>query len=64
MRTWPIDTEADYWAVLARIVVLLDAACGTPEGEELDVLTDLVDGYDARQRPRPRPESLPGECSR
>ena len=38
----PIRTEADYDAAVARIGELMDAAPGTPEGEELDLLGDLV----------------------
>ena len=41
----PIRTEADYETALARIDALMDAEAGTPEGEELDVLTDLVDKH-------------------
>ena len=44
----PIRTEADYEAALARIDTLMDAEPGTPEGEELDVLTDLVELYEAK----------------
>jgi HTH-type transcriptional regulator / antitoxin HigA len=40
-----IRTEADYTAALARIDALMDAELGTPEGEELDVLTDLIELY-------------------
>jgi HTH-type transcriptional regulator / antitoxin HigA len=43
-----IRTEADYKAALARIDALMDAELGTPEGEELDVLTDLVELYEDR----------------
>lgn len=43
-----IRSEADYEAALARIDQLMDAAPGTPEGEELDVLTDLVEHYEER----------------
>jgi HTH-type transcriptional regulator / antitoxin HigA len=44
----PIRTEADYKAALARIDTLMDAEPGTPEGEELDVLADLVELYEAK----------------
>ena len=37
-----IRSEADYQAALARVDALMDAEPGTSEGEELDVLTDLV----------------------
>lgn len=43
-----IRTEADYQAALARIDALMDAEIGTPAGEELDVLTDLVELYEGR----------------
>ena len=43
-----IRTETDYEAALARIDALMDAEPGTPEGEELDVLTDLVEHYEEK----------------
>ncbi|MBI1737519.1 MAG: transcriptional regulator [Candidatus Rokubacteria bacterium] len=43
-----IRTEADYQAALARIDALMDAEPGTSEGEELDVLTDLVEHYEEK----------------
>ena len=46
-----IRTEADYQAALARIDALMDAELGTPDGDELDVLTDLVELYEARHVP-------------
>jgi HTH-type transcriptional regulator/antitoxin HigA len=46
-----IRTAADYQAALARIGALMDAKMDTPEGEELDVLTDLVEHYESRQVP-------------
>jgi HTH-type transcriptional regulator/antitoxin HigA len=53
-----IRTEADYQAALARIEALMDAEFGTPDGEELDVLTDLVDLYEARQVPMGYPSPI------
>src|SRR5499427_4313665 len=53
-----IRTEADYRAALARIDALMDAELGTPEGEELDVLTDLVELYEARHVPMGYPTVL------
>lgn len=43
-----IRTEADYEAALARIDALMDAELGTSEGEDLDVLTDLVEHYEQK----------------
>ena len=45
----PIRTEADYQAALARVNTLMDAAAGSPEGDELDVLVDLVALYESRR---------------
>jgi HTH-type transcriptional regulator/antitoxin HigA len=44
----PIRIEADHDAALARICELMGAAPGTHESDELDVLADLVELYDAR----------------
>ncbi len=44
----PIRTEADYDAAVARIGELMNAAPGTPEGEEVDLLGDLVILYESR----------------
>jgi HTH-type transcriptional regulator / antitoxin HigA len=53
-----IRTEPDYKAALARIDALMDAELGTPEGEELDVLTDLVELYEVRHVPMGYPTAL------
>jgi HTH-type transcriptional regulator / antitoxin HigA len=50
-----IRSDADLAAALARIDVLMDADAGTPEGEELDVLTDLVGLYESRSLSFPYP---------
>ena len=54
----PIRTEEDYEAALARIDDILGAKPGTPEGDELDVLSDLVFMYEDRHYPI-GPPSLP-----
>ena len=53
-----IRTEADYNAALARVDALMDADFGTPEGEELDVLADLIELYEARHVPMGYPTAL------
>jgi HTH-type transcriptional regulator / antitoxin HigA len=53
-----IRTEADYGAALARIDELMDAEPGTSEGEDLDVLADLVELYEARHVPMGYPTVL------
>ena len=47
----PIRNEADHEAALTRIEELFDAALGTPEGDELDVLTVLVERYESIHYP-------------
>ena len=53
-----IRTEADYEAALARIDALMDAELGTSEGEELDVLTDLVEHYEEKHVPMGYPSAV------
>lgn len=54
----PIRTEADHDAALARIDALMGAAPGTPESDELDVLTDLVELYETRNEPMGNPTPI------
>lgn len=53
-----IRTGVGYKAALARVDALMDADVGTPEGEELDVLTDLIELYEARHVPMGYPTAL------
>ena len=54
----PIRTEADYAAALARIDELMDAEQGSPKGEELDVLVDLVELYESKHVPIDYPSPI------
>lgn len=47
----PIRNEADYDLALQEIDRCLDAAAGSPERERLEVLTVLVDDYEAKHHP-------------
>ena len=47
----PIRTEADHKAAMARIDALMEAEAGSPEIDELSVLADLVESYEARHFP-------------
>jgi len=42
----PLKNERDYDAALARIEALMDAKPNTVEGDELDVLSVLVENYE------------------
>jgi len=46
-----LRTNSDYEAALARIDELMGAKLGTPEGDELDVLVDLVEHYENKFLP-------------
>ena len=54
----PIKTEADYQAALAEIEQLFDAQPDTPEGDRLDVLTTLVEVYEAEHEPIAAPDPI------
>jgi HTH-type transcriptional regulator / antitoxin HigA len=47
----PIRDEGDYDRALRAIDRLMDAEAGTEEGDRLDVLTTLVEAYEARRWP-------------
>jgi HTH-type transcriptional regulator / antitoxin HigA len=53
-----IRNEADYDAALRRIDALMDTEPGTPEGDELDVLTDLVEHYEEKHVPMGFPSPI------
>lgn len=54
----PIRTEADYQAALARAEVIFQAQPGDPEFDELDVVTTLIEAYEARHYPIPEPDPI------
>lgn len=60
MNIQPIHTEADYRVALADIAALMesDPAPGTPKGDRLDILTTLVQAYEARQFPIDSPDPV------
>lgn len=54
----PIRSEKDYEAALARISELMDAEPDSPEGNELDVLVDLVELYESKNVPMGYPNPI------
>ena len=54
----PIKTDADYRAALKEIESLMMADPDTPEGEKLDVMTTLVEAYEARHFPMDLPDPV------
>jgi HTH-type transcriptional regulator / antitoxin HigA len=51
MSIKPIRSEADYDEALRRVELLWCSTSGTPEGDELDILVDLVEAYERRYYP-------------
>ena len=49
MNIKPIKTDQAYEAALARIMELMDAKADSPEGDELDILSTLVEAYEAKR---------------
>ena len=48
MNIKPIKSEEDYTATLIQIEKLMDAQPNTPQMDELEVLTTLVEAYEAQ----------------
>lgn len=58
MMVKPIRSERDYEANLARLEELIDAAPGSPEGDELEVLATLIEHYENERYPIDLPSPL------
>jgi HTH-type transcriptional regulator / antitoxin HigA len=58
MQLRPIRTEADYEAALGQIERLMDAEPDTSEGDCLDILTTLVEAYEAAHHPIEAPDPI------
>ncbi len=54
----PIRTKRDYRRALKEIEALMDATRGTPEGDRLDVLVTLVEGWEAKHYPIDLPDPV------
>lgn len=53
-----IKTKEDYQAALKRMEILFDAAIGTPESDEADVLALLIDAYEQQYYPIEAPDPI------
>ena len=58
MNIHPIRTEADHRAALKKIEDLFGAAPNSPQGDELEVLTTLVEAYEDQRFPIPAPDPV------
>ena len=53
-----IKTESDYQAALLRLEEIFDATPDTPQGDELEVLSFLIDSYENQQFPIDAPDPI------
>lgn len=58
MEIKPIRTEQEYRTALARLGEIWDAEPGTPESDELDVLSVLVEAYEDEHYPMDPPDPI------
>jgi len=58
MNIRPIKTEQDYRIALKRLETIFDAAVGTPESDEADVLGLLIDEYEKKHYPIEAPDPI------
>jgi HTH-type transcriptional regulator/antitoxin HigA len=58
MNIRPVKNEEDYQDALREIEKLFDASPDTPEGDRLEVLTTLVEAYEASHYPVSVPDPI------
>jgi len=58
MHSNQIETEEEYERTLSRIETLMDARPGSPEMDELELLTGLVERYEDRHYPINPPDPV------
>lgn len=58
MRVKPIKTKKDYYEALGRLESIFDAKKGSSEGDELEVLSILVEKYEDEYFPIGLPDPI------
>lgn len=58
MTIKPIKTEADYNEALSRLEIIFDAAIGTIESDEADILGLMIDEYEKKHYPIEAPDPI------
>ena len=53
-----IKTEEEYNEAMERLEVIFDAEVGTPEGDELELLSLLIDNYEKQHFPIDLPDPI------
>jgi HTH-type transcriptional regulator/antitoxin HigA len=58
MKVKPVKTEKDYQQALSRLEAIFDAEKGSPEGDELEVLSILIEHYEQQHFPVAFPDPV------
>jgi HTH-type transcriptional regulator/antitoxin HigA len=58
MKLKPINNEADYQIALTRLEDIFDSKKGTDKGDELEILTILIDKYENETFPIGMPDPI------
>lgn len=58
MNIKPVKSEQDYERALARLEVIFDAPANTPEGDEAEILTLLIENYENQHYPIEAPDPI------
>lgn len=58
MEIKPIRNEVDYEKALERLETIFDAKKGTDEGDELEILSILIDNYENQNFPIEMPDPI------
>jgi HTH-type transcriptional regulator/antitoxin HigA len=58
MKPTLIKTEAENEAALARLEAIFDAEPGTPEGDEAELLTVLIEQFERKAYPMDLPDPV------
>lgn len=58
MKIAPIKNEKDYQKALKRLELIFDAKKGTNEGDELEILSILIDQYENKNFPIGMPDPI------
>jgi HTH-type transcriptional regulator/antitoxin HigA len=58
MNIKPVKTKKDYHNALARLEVIFDAKLGTVEGDELEILSMLIEKYEDKHHPIGDPDPI------
>ncbi|MCF6366311.1 MAG: hypothetical protein L3J35_08925 [Bacteroidales bacterium] len=58
MKIKPIKTKSDYQKALKRLEVIFDAAIGSQESDEADILGLLIDDFEKKHYPIEAPDPI------